>query len=81
MLVVQNLLQRVVDFNARAEAIGQATQVLALAVEPVLPASRCAADAVSPVVLRRACDGVEIQVVSALDLTEEDRIIVRPLAP
>lgn len=67
------------DFVGRAEAIGQATQLIALAVEGVLPASRCGAEAVSPVVLRRACDGVELRVVSAINPEEEDRIVVSPL--
>ena len=66
------------DLVARAEAIGQATQVIASAVEAVLPASRCAAEAVSPVVLHRVCDGVELRVVSAMELAEEDRIVVEP---
>lgn len=68
------------DLLGRMEAIGQAVQVLALAVEPVLPASRCAAESVSPVVLRRQCDGVDFRVISALDLGEEDRIVIEPLA-
>lgn len=63
----------------RAEAIGQATQVLALALEPMLPTSRCAADAVSPVVLRRTCDGVDVRVISAIELSEEDRVVVEPV--
>ncbi|HEX4336716.1 MAG TPA: hypothetical protein VH062_12435 [Polyangiaceae bacterium] len=66
------------DLGARVEAIGQATQMIALAVEPALPASRCEADAVSPVVLRRVCDGVELRVTSALELGEEDRISIEP---
>jgi hypothetical protein len=66
------------DLSARVEAIGQATQVIALAVEPALPASRCSADAVSPVVLRRVCDGVDLRVISALELGEEDRISIEP---
>ena len=66
------------DLGARVEAIGQATQVLALAVEPALPASRCAVDAVSPVVLRRVCDGVDLRVVSALELGEEDLVSIQP---
>jgi hypothetical protein len=68
------------DWLGRAEAIGQVAQLVALGVEPVLPASRCAAEAVSPVVLRRVCDGVELQVVSALELGEEDRITLEPSA-
>jgi hypothetical protein len=67
------------DFLGRAEAIGRATQLIALAVESVLPASRCSAEAVSPVVLRRACDGVELRVISAINPGEEDRIVVEPI--
>jgi hypothetical protein len=66
------------DLGGRIEAIGQATQMLALAVEPALPAARCAVDPVSPVVLRRLCDGVDLRVVSALELGEEDRILIDP---
>jgi hypothetical protein len=68
------------DLGARVEAIGQATQMIALAVEQSLPAARCGADAVSPVVLRRVCDGVELRVVSAQELGEEDRIVIEPAA-
>jgi hypothetical protein len=68
------------SFVARAEAIGQSTSLVALAVEPLMPAARCAAESVSPVVLRRACDGVELRVVIGLDLGEEDRIVVDPIA-
>jgi hypothetical protein len=66
------------DWVGRAEAIGQAVQVLALAVEPALPASRCTADPVSPVVLRRVCNGVDLRVVSALSDAEEDQIVIEP---
>jgi hypothetical protein len=69
------------DLVGRAEAIGQAAQVLALTVEPVLPASRCTAEAVSPVVLHRSCDGLDLRVISAVELSEEDRIVVEPVAP
>lgn len=67
------------DFVARAEAIGQATSLVALAVEPLLPAQRCAAESVSPVVLRRVCDGLELRVVAATELGEEDHVIVEPV--
>jgi hypothetical protein len=69
------------DLGARIEAIGQATQMIALAVEPALPASRCAVDPVSPVVLRRVCDGVDLRVISAAELGEEDRISIQQAAP
>jgi hypothetical protein len=69
------------DLGARIEAIGQATQMIAIAVEPALPASRCAVEPVSPVVLRRVCDGVDLSVISALEPNEEDRISIQPAAP
>jgi hypothetical protein len=68
------------DLTGRVEAIGQATQMIALAVEQALPATRCAAEPVSPVVLRRVCDGVDLRVVSAQELGEEDRIVIGPAA-
>ena len=68
------------DLVSRAEAIGQATQVIALAVEGSLPESRCAVPPVSPVVLQRRCDGVELRVVSAVELGDEDRVIIAPIA-
>ena len=67
------------DFVGRAEAIGQATSLVALAVEPLMPSARCAAESVSPVVLRRVCDGVELRVIAATELGEEDRVIVEPI--
>lgn len=66
------------DWVARAEAIGQTTSLVALAVEPLLPSTRCSAESVSPVVLRRVCDGVELRVVAATELGEEDRVFVEP---
>jgi hypothetical protein len=66
------------DFVARAEAIGQATSLVALAVEPLLPVARCGAESVSPVVLRRVCDGIELRVIAATELGEEDRVVVEP---
>jgi len=69
------------DWLGRAEAIGQTAQLVALGVEPLMPASRCAAEAVSPVVLRRVCDGIELRVVSAVELGEDDRIAIFPVAP
>jgi hypothetical protein len=67
------------DFVARAEAIGQAAQVVAMAIEPALPAARCSVEAVSPIVLHRRCDGLEVRVISAMTIEEEDRIVVEPV--
>lgn len=68
------------DLVARVEAIGQAAQVIAIAVEPSFPEARCAVEPVSPVILHRRCDGLELRVVSAVELGEEDRVIVAPVA-
>jgi hypothetical protein len=68
------------DLVGRAEAIGQATQVIALAIEQAFPSARCTVEAVSPVVLHRRCDGAELRVVSAVELGDEDRIVVAPTA-
>jgi hypothetical protein len=67
------------DFIGRAEAIGQATSLVALAVEPLMPSARCSAESVSPVVLRRVCDGIELRVIAATELGEEDRVVVEPV--
>lgn len=66
------------DLVARAEAIGQAAQMIALAVEGSFPAARCEVEPVSPVVLHRRCDGVELRVVSAAELGDEDRVVIAP---
>jgi hypothetical protein len=66
------------SFLERAEAIGQATSVIALSVEPLMPAARCSRESVSPVVLRRNCDGIELRVIAATELGEEDRVVVEP---
>ncbi|HEY4105795.1 MAG TPA: hypothetical protein VGM44_17970 [Polyangiaceae bacterium] len=63
--------------QARAEAIGHAVDVLDDALEPALPKSRCAADAVSPVVLARKCDGVRFEVSYGLDAGTPDRLTIR----
>lgn len=67
------------SFVERAEAIGQATSLVALAVEPLMPAARCTGESVSPVVLRRVCDGIELRVIAATELGDEDRIVVQPI--
>jgi hypothetical protein len=66
------------DWLARAEAIGQTAQLVALGIEPQMPSSRCAREAVSPVVLLRICDGIELRVVSAMSLGQEDTITIGP---
>jgi hypothetical protein len=62
----------------RAEAISQASQVIELAIEASFPAARCTVEPVSPVVLHRRCDGVELRVVSAVELGDEDRVVIAP---
>ena len=64
--------------QANAEAVGQALELLSGALESPLPSARCTAEAVSPVVLERRCDGVRAQVVASTQPGEPDRIVVRP---
>jgi hypothetical protein len=69
------------DQLARAEAIGRAVQIAAAALEPKLPAQRCAREAVSPVVLHRECDGLRVRLIAAETPDQEDRLEVEPVLP
>jgi hypothetical protein len=69
------------DAQARAEAIARAAQLIARAIEAELPAKDCERAPVSPVILWRACRGIEIVVSAGTTLEEDDRVEVRPLAP
>ena len=63
--------------QARAEALGQALDVVAAALDGPLPTARCTTEAVSPVVLSRRCDGLRVDVVASTEPGEPDRIVVR----
>jgi hypothetical protein len=65
--------------QARAEAIARAAQMVGRAVEAELPAKECERQPVSPVILWRACRGIEIVVTAGTTLEEDDRVEVRPL--
>ena len=65
----------------RAEAIGSTEQLMAAVMEARFPRDICAGAPVSPVVLERSCRGVRVQVVAALEVGSEDRIVVEPVAP
>jgi hypothetical protein len=67
--------------QARAEAIARAAQLVARAIESELPAKECERQPVSPVILWRACRGIEIIVTAGTTLEEDDRVEVRPMAP
>jgi hypothetical protein len=69
------------DALARAESIGRAVQVTGQALDATFPVSRCAREAVSPVVLERECDGVRVRVVAAERPELPDRIEFVPTAP
>ena len=62
--------------QARAEALGQALDVVAEALDGPLPKSRCEIDVVSPMVLARRCDGVLLQVVAGTEPGAPDRLFV-----
>ncbi len=64
--------------QARAEAISHAVDVLDDALEEALPKARCAADAVSPVVVARKCDGVRFEASYGLDPGTPDVLSVVP---
>ncbi|MES1176807.1 MAG: hypothetical protein ABUL62_20960 [Myxococcales bacterium] len=64
--------------QARAEALGQALDIVTDALAVVLPVSKCAAEAVSPVVLARRCHGVRLDVIAATESGGLDRVLVRP---
>ena len=63
--------------QARAEALGQAADTLADALEAALPKGRCDAEAVSPILLAKRCDGVRADVVASTEPGEPDRLVVR----
>lgn len=66
------------DALARTEAIGRAVLVLGAAVEFRLPAASCNREVVSPVVLRRECDGLRVTAVAAEVGQADDRVEVEP---
>jgi hypothetical protein len=66
------------DPQARAVAVGRALTVVEGAIEPHLPSARCRREAVSPVVLERACDGVLLRVIAAPSPESDDRVEVLP---
>lgn len=68
------------DGQRRAEAIGATEQLMAGVLERHFPGATCATAAVSPVVLERSCGGVRVQVIAALDVGSEDRVVIE-LAP
>ena len=62
--------------QARAEALAHALDVVADALDGPLPKARCEADAVSPVVLARRCDGRYLEVVAGTEPGAIDRLSV-----
>jgi len=63
--------------QASAEALGQALEIVNAAVDVPLPKARCDAEAVSPVVLERRCDGLRLLVVAGTDPGAADRLSIR----
>jgi hypothetical protein len=62
----------------RAEALGHAVDVLSEALDVPMPKTKCEAEAVSPVVLARRCNGVRVRVVAGLEPGSLDRLVVSP---
>ena len=63
--------------QARAEALGQALDIVSDALAEALPVSACATEAVSPVVLARRCQGLRLEVIAGTDASAVDRVLVR----
>jgi hypothetical protein len=68
------------DYAARTEAIARAVDLVSLAVDAALPPAECAVAAVSPVLLHRRCEGVDLRMITATDPSEEDRLVVTPVS-
>jgi hypothetical protein len=68
------------DSQARAEAIGASRQLLATLLESRFPEASCVAEAVSPVILARACQGTRVTAIAAPELGGEDRLLLEPLS-
>jgi len=62
--------------QARAEALAHALDVIADALDGPLPKARCEADAVSPVILARRCNGRYLEVVAGTEAGALDRLSV-----
>lgn len=63
--------------QASAEALGQALEIVSAAVDTALPKTRCDAEAVSPVVLERRCDGLRLLVVAGTEPGAADRLSIQ----
>lgn len=63
--------------QARAEAVGQALEIARDAIASALPEQTCPAEAVSPVVLARRCEGVDFQVLAGTEAGAPDRVVAR----
>ncbi|MEI9939742.1 MAG: hypothetical protein WDO69_21180 [Pseudomonadota bacterium] len=63
--------------QARAEALGQALEIVNGALDVPLPKQRCEVEAVSPVILDRRCDGLRMWVVAGTEPGDADRVIVQ----
>lgn len=65
------------NLQARAEALGQALDIVIDALDAPLPTNSCTAEAVSPVVLARRCNGLRLEVVAGTEAGAVDRLLVR----
>lgn len=68
------------DPLGRAEAVSLAVGALATALEPRLPAARCAQEAVGLRMLIRQCDAVRVEVIASDGPEADDRILIGPSA-
>lgn len=63
--------------QASAEALGQALEIVNAALDAPLPRASCEAEAVSPVVLERRCEGVRFTVLAGTEPGADDRLVVQ----
>lgn len=67
------------DREARAEAIARTARITQAAVQGPMPASRCARQPTSPIVVLRQCGGLRFEMIAALKPDQDDRVVVRPV--
>lgn len=64
--------------QAYAEALGSALELFIAATDAALPSDRCNAEAVSPIVLARRCEGVRLELVAGTEPGAPDRLQLLP---
>jgi hypothetical protein len=66
------------DFASRLDAIAKVTALVENTLEPRFPAASCAREVVAPVILRRDCDGIALELTAGGEPGAADLLVVRP---